>query len=602
MSQGRPRGGGLPPRTEPDRASRWAPGTGFSAGVWERFGVQAGLASWFHSRGVGPVDYLNEVPLAGLMFVVALGFGLGRLRVRGVGLGPAGGTVALGLVLGHFGLGRGPEAGAESTGLRTATVGLFGFCLFIYSVGFEAGPRFFSSLRERRGWRFVATGVVVNVVALAVVVSAGRALELDPSMVAGTLAGALTSAPTYAAASELAGNPARLAVGFAVAYPVGLIGLMLSLQLVGRWGNEEASNRRARIGRSRVRRRLEPQAGSPEVNRVFRVNEREVVGPTLRQLDLTGRTGCVIGWIRRGTGFLVPMADTELRKDDLLLVTGRVEELRAFEAMVGPETYDEALMSQPHPQRIQVTRPSVGGKTLSELDLIRRHHVVVRRIECGNLLIEPSAEASLHAGDIVELVGDPGGVRAAARELGRFEPASNYTDIAIYAGGILLGLLVGQLSLRPIGVDVSIGMAGGLLLCGVVLGRLRQIGPFSAHVPEPARQLVRDLGILLFVAERGLAAGRQLATHETYRVLESVAVAGATMMAALAVSLLFARWVLRLPLLDALGSVCGGMTSSSALAHLKRLSGGEPSVSYAASYAVASVLVTMAGQVVLWIS
>lgn len=549
------------------------------------------------------VESLNRIPLAGLMLVVTLGFGLGRLRLGELSVGPAGGTVVVALGLGHLGLG---ARGAPSIDLEASTVGLFGFCLFIYSVGFEAGPRFFSSLRGRTGWRFVFVGVLVNVVALGGVVFAARIFDLDPSTAAGTLAGALTSAPAYAAASEVAPDPSRLAVGFAVSYPFGLVGLILALQVLGRWERDlrtealppgwTGSFRATRGGRGFV-----PEHGSPELTRVFRVDQPDAVGPTLRDLHLTQRTGCVINRIRRGDRFLLPGADSALELGDHLGVTGRIDELREFERRVGPEVHDPTLLADPFVRRVRVTRAGVSGQTLAELDLIHRHRVIVRRIESGGVLLEPHAEAVVHGGDVLELSGERTDVSRAARALGRFEPSSATTDIAIYAAGILIGLLLGHMHLLWAGLDFSLGLAGGLLLSGVVLGRLRQIGPFSAHVPEAARQLVRDLGILLFVAERGLAAGRQLSTGGTYPVVESLLLAAASMLVALTVALFVARAVLRMTAIEALGSVCGGLTSSSALIVLKRLApGDEPAVSYAASYAVASVVVTMAGQLVVW--
>jgi len=548
------------------------------------------------------VEYLNEIPLAGIMSVVTLGFLLGRVRVAGLSLGPAGGTVVVALGLGHWGVG---PRGASAVGLDVATVGLFGFCLFIYSVGFEAGPRFFTSLRGRNGWRFVLVGVVVNLVALAGVVAAARFFELDASTAAGTLAGALTSAPTYAAASEVAPDPSRLAVSFALSYPLGLIGLVLILQIVARRGLHPAPGpgRAAQTGRRTARgQMLQPEHGSPELNRVFRVDRPGVIGPTLRELHLTHRTGCVIGRIRRGEQFLLPEADTCLAKGDHLLVTGRLDELREFERHVGPEVHDATLTAEPYTRRVRVTRGRAAGETLADMDLIHEFRVIVRRIESAGILIEPDAQAVLHTGDVLELAGDRDDVHRAAKALGRFEPSSSSTDIAVYAAGIVLGLLLGHVHFAPIGFDFSLGLAGGLLISGVLWGRLRQIGPFSAHVPEAARQLVRDLGILLFVAERGLAAGRQLAGEQSYLLAESMMLAAATMVVALLVALFFARAILRMTPLDALGSVCGGLTSSSALVVIKRLSGGEePAVSYAATYAVASVLVTMAGPFVVWL-
>ena len=161
----------------------------------------------------------------------------------------------------------------------------------------------------------------------------------------------------------------------------------------------------------------------------------------------------------------------------------------------------------PSPRRVVVLASDAAGKTLAELDLARRCDCLVVGIERGEVHIEPSAGAHVQRGDVLEVVGRRGDVREAAALLGRLERPSYETDIGVYAGGIFLGLLIGRLGLDVFGVDFSFGVAGGLLVSGILLGRVRRFGPFHTHVPRAARQLVRDLGILLFVAETGVRAG-----------------------------------------------------------------------------------------------
>jgi putative transport protein len=543
------------------------------------------------------VGYLNEVPLASLMLVVMLGFLLGRLRWRGVSVGPAGGTVVAAIALGHLGL---SLTGLYGTEVPEVTVGTFGFALFIYSVGFEAGPRFFSSLRGRTGWRFVLVGAVINILSVLAAWGYGVVAGLDASSTAGVLSGALTSAPTFAAASEVAPEPTRLSVHFALTYPVGLVGLVLVLQLLPRRVYRSRSLKAPSWAETRERKGPKPEHGWPEVDRTFEVTQAKVVGVPLRDLDLPHATGCVIERVRRGDQSWVPDAGTVLQQGDRILVRGRADELRELQGRLGREIYDDALKGSTPNRRIQVTRPGVAGRTLEQLRFIERYHVIVASIESGDQLLEPTAEAVLHRGDVVELAGDPQAVRAASREIGRFEPPTTQTDIAIYAGGILIGLMLGSVRLTPIGLPFSLGLSGGLLLAGVLLGRLRQIGPFSANVPLAARQLVRDLGILLFVGETGLQAGMRLAAEKDYAPGESVLGALVVMVTPLLITLVFGRYVLRMRGVDVLGSACGGMTSSAALVVLKRASASnEPAVSYAAAYTVGSVLVTIAGPVLV---
>ncbi|MHC4932766.1 MAG: aspartate-alanine antiporter-like transporter, partial [Planctomycetota bacterium] len=286
-----------------------------------------------------------------------------------------------------------------------------------------------------------------------------------------------------------------------------------------------------------------------------------------------------------------------LERGDHVMAKGKVNQLHLFEGIVGRELYDEEMQNRmPSPRAIHVSSAQAVNKRLNELNLVQRHRCLVTEVVRGDVSIEPSAELRLARDDVIYVSGRRDDVRAVARELGRFERSTNETDIAIYAGGILLGLLVGSLRVGGFGI----GMAAGLLLAGVFLGRFRRIGPFSAHVPAAARQLVRDLGILLFVAEAGVRAGG--GSLEGIRpVLWPTLVSGAlTSVIPVLAALLVGRHLLKMRPVDTWGSVGGGMTSSAALVAVKDAAdSSEPAISYAASYAVASVLATFAGHAVL---
>lgn len=551
------------------------------------------------------IDALNALPLAGLMLVIAAGYALGEVSVRGISLGPAGATLFVALLCGYHGV---RSWGLPSQPGVDLSLGAFGFMLFIYSVGFEAGPRFFASFRSRHGWRFVVVAATVNVVAVAAAVLCGSALGLGGATVAGSLAGALTSAPTYAAATELTGATGELSVAFALTYPLGLVGVVLLIQVLPRLlgqdlgaGLEEEAEMLA--GLRRAHAALEGNGAGPEQTRVFRVERTEATGRPLRELALTRSTGGVLSRIRRGEEILVAGPDTILEVDDRVMASGRLEELRALERLLGPETFDARLQQRlPPPRRIQVRDREVAGKSLAELHVPAEYRCIVTRIEREDLEIDPTADVVLLRGDVVEVVGERRDVRRLARAFGRFEPAVQETHIAIYAGGILLGVMIGGIDLEIGRFDVTFGLAGGLLLSGLVLGWLGRVGPLRAEVPLSARQLVRDLGILLFVGETGLAAGAQvlagLREPPWTMVLTGAVVTVVTVLGSLVVG----RVVLGLRPIDAWGAVSGGLTSSAALLAVRRAADtNQAAVSYAVAYGVGSVLATLAGQVVLWL-
>lgn len=542
------------------------------------------------------MSFLDDLPFVGLMLAVSLGYSLGRLTWRGVSLAPAGGTVFIAVLLGYLGLGH-SEPGTQHAAV---SVGRFGFCLFIYSVGFEVGPRLFACLKGSLGWRYAALGGVVNLLAVALAIACARLFAFDASTTAGVLSGAITSAATFAAASAEAADPAHLSLAFAITYPFGLIGLVLLIQTLPRLLGEDLSGTEDDEGPAEPGALRPAEGRSPEVTRAYLVQHPGVTRQPLRDLALTRRTGCYVTRIHRGDQVLVADADSILNLGDHLLATGRIDELEAFEGLVGPEVYVEELLRRlPRPRRIHVTRP-ISGRTLQQLSVMQRFRCLVQSVERGGELIEASGDLALLRGDVVRAIGPRDRLRALAHELGGFEPAEQVTDIAIYSGGILLGLLLGAIEISPGGIDLSLGLAGGLLLSGIVLASLPRVGPLRTGVPEPARQLVRDLGILLFVGETGLQAGRALAAGidlPWWHILFAGALV--TVLPTLA-ALLVGRRVLRLTPIDAWGSVSGGMTSSAALHAVKQAADSNaPAISYAAAYAVGSVLATVAGQVVV---
>ena len=254
----------------------------------------------------------------------------------------------------------------------------------------------------------------------------------------------------------------------------------------------------------------------------------------------------------------------------------------------------------PAPRRITVSSSEAIGQRLADLQLIKRHGCLVLRVSRLNQWIEPRGGLVLERDDVLEVSGRQKSIAEAAQRLGSLDLAEHETNIAVYALGVLGGLVLGSLQLRVGGVQVGLGAAGGLLLSGILLGHFRRIGRFSAKIPRAARQLVRDLGLVLFIAEAGVRGGPNLAQGLSGPVWETLLAATLILAGSFVLTFLFARHVLRLGRLDAWGSLCGAMTSSTALEAVNRASGSSgATVGYAASYAAATLLITVAGQVVV---
>jgi putative transport protein len=538
------------------------------------------------------IAFLNEVPLAGMMLVVALGYTLGRRSVGGISLGPAGGTLAVALTLGAAGLSFRDMYGSEDPHL---TLGKLGFALFVYSVGLEAGPRFFSSLLGAAGWKIVGVCLTVNLLAVAMSVACGQLFGLDDSVTAGVLSGALTSAPTYAAAAEVCSNRSALTLSFALTYPFGLVGMVLMVVFLPRIMRDDLAADTSEIGDDDEL----DASGDPEVTRVCLVENEGSAGRSLRELELTRRTGCYILTILRQGEIIMPAADMQLQLGDQVQVKGRIDELLTFQAIVGPEVHDRDFRRQlPRLRRIRVLSREGVGKSLAELNLTGRRRVLVTSIDRAGIVHEPSADFVIHRADILHVTGPRQQVRRAAKELGRFEQRPGETDIAVYAGGIFLGVLIANLNFGVF--DLQLGYATGLILAGVLIGRFPRIGPVNTYVPRSARQLVRDLGILLFIAETGVRSTESTLSEVDGVVLLTVLSGVLTTIIPVVAGILIARRQLKMRPADSWGTVGGAMTSSAALVAIRRAAdSNEPALSYTAAYAIASVLVTLAGRLIV---
>jgi putative transport protein len=538
------------------------------------------------------IAFLNDVPLAGLMLVVALGYTLGRQSIRGISLGPAGGTLAVALLVGAMGLSFKDMYGSEDPRL---TLGTLGFALFIYSVGLEAGPRFFSSLLGGAGWKIAGVCLTVNLLAVAIAIVCGLLFGLDDSVTAGVLSGALTSAPTYAAAAEVCSNQNTLTLSFALTYPFGLIGVVLMVMFLPRAMRDDLSTGTSEIGDVADTE----VSDDPEVTRAFSVDNDGTAGKSLHELELTRRTGCYVITILRDGEIVIPTADTCLKAGDHLQAKGRIDELLEFQPLVGPEIHDREFRRRlPPPRRVRVFNRVGIGKSLAELDLTGRHRVLVTSIDRAGIIHEPSADFVIQRADILRVAGPRRELRQVAHELGRFERPTGETDIAVYAGGIVLGMLIANIDFGVF--DLRLGYASGLLLAGVLLGRFRRIGRISTHVPRPARQLVRDLGILLFIAETGVRATDSTLADINGVILLTLLAGMLTTTVPVVAGIHLARRRLKMKPADSWGAVGGAMTSSAALVAIRRAAdSNEPALSYTAAYAVASVLVTLAGRLVV---
>jgi putative transport protein len=547
------------------------------------------------------VDFLRAQPVFTLFLVLALGHLLGRLRIGPVSLGPVAGVLFVGLFFGHLGFTMTPGAQAV------------GFALFIFAVGYQAGPRFFDVLRED-GLRYLALAAVVAGSGVAIAATAARIAGFEFGSVAGLLAGGLTSSPTLAAAQEGVRNgnvllPAgisadqaidNIVTGYAITYIFGLTGLIIIIKVLPRLLGMDLARAAREVSASE-----EQSSASTEhviVFRAWRVVDPAVAArPKEEFLQLWDQFSFVR--IQRDGEFYRFRELDGLELGDEVLAHGDVRFMCRLQDLGEEITGDWLEEAKTESAQIVITSGDAVGKTLGELMLPARYGLYVDRLRRGRQPIPRAADMVIQRGDILDVTGHPSSIDEAGDALGTVERPGFETDLLAVSIAIAAGVVLGTLSVSLFGTSIGLGSAGGLLLAGILLGFARSARPTFARVPEGARVFLMDFGLLIFMTGVGLRAGST--------IIEAAMASGPTLVLAgiavtfipLLIGVAFAIKILRFNAAIAFGAITGAMTSGAALSIVcKEADSNVPALGYTGTYAFANVLLTIAGTVVLAIA
>jgi putative transport protein len=543
------------------------------------------------------VEFLRDQPVIVLFLLLGCGYLLGRIKVAGFACGPIAGTLLIALVLGAWGFRI--SAGAQAVG----------FALFIFSVGYQAGPRFFEVLKAQ-GLQYLALALFVVTVGFVAAWVAGALLRLPLGGNAGILAGSLTSSPALAAAQDavrsgLVALPAgwteeralaSIGAGYAITYVVGTIGIIALISFFPRViGIDLAAEARA------LEQASQPELLEPLQARAYRVESEEFCRPTMAELSERLWDGLAVVRVRRALRWLQPSVNEHLRSGDEIYAYGSAKFFRGGIDRAGPEIPMLAEMelsaSQTH---VVVARRGAVGQTLQTLNLARAHGLVVCEVKRDGLPLPVTRDLALQRGDILTVVGPVMGIKALPQTLGPVEANPVETDMTTFVFGIALGSAIGLLSITVGAIPLSLGAAGGLLLVGLLVGWLNSARPAVGRFPDAARWIFMEFGLLIFIAGVGLNAGGGIldTLRQTGAALVLAAMCVVTL--PLALGYAFGRWVLKLEPVVLLGALTGAMTSGPALALVTREANSSvPALGYTGTYAFASILLTVAGTLIM---
>lgn len=525
----------------------------------------------------------------------ALGLALGRITVGGVKLG-IGGALFAGLALGHFG------AGFDPTMLNFAKE--FGLILFVYAIGIQVGPGFFAAFRANGlALNGLAIGIVLGGTGLAALLHLGLGLPLEAAL--GTLSGATTNTPSLAAAQQAmaaSGQAANGTIGqaYALAYPFGIIGILLAMIAVRRAFRVDIETEAQDFERDR------PGAFCAVETMNIEIRNPNLFGLTLGQIPGLSHMGVVLSRVMHDGTMAVAHPNAVIAPGDVVLALGphdRLEEARTI--LGGISQIDlETLPTDLKAERLVVTNTKVLGRNLAALDLRRALGVSISRIDRNGMQFVPSSGLPLQFGDVLTAIGRPEDMDKAAALLGNSSAVLNEPQILPILIGIALGILLGTLpiALPGLPVPVTLGLAGGPLLVAIVLARLGHAGPLVWFLPPGAASALRELGIVLFLAAVGLASGAGF--FETLIHGDGLLwMAGGALVTALPlfVAGFIGRRVLRLNYLTLCGVLAGSMTDPPALAFANQLKAGSEAAAlgYATVYPLVMVLRVLAPQILV---
>ncbi len=531
-------------------------------------------------------------------FVIAVGVLLGKIKFFGVSLGV---TFVLftGIVCGHFGL-------TGNTQILTFLQD-FGLILFVFCIGLQVGPSFFSSFKKGGiAMNLVAMGIVALNIAVAVALYYGLNGRIELPMMVGILCGAVTNTPGLGAANEalsqLNYNGPQIAMGYACAYPLGVLGIIGSIIAIRYICQINLKKEEEDIAKE--------EAANPHLTprmMHLEVHNEALAGKTLLQVrDFMGRD-FVCSRILQNGHVSIPNRDTVFHLGDQLFVVCAEDDAEAIIAFIGPkievdwEKQDTPMVSR----RILITQPKMNGKQLGEFHFSSMYGVNVTRVNRSGMDIFASRNLTLQVGDRVMVVGPQDAVERVANLMGNSLKRLDHPNIVTIFVGIFLGIFFGSLPIAFPGIPtpVKLGLAGGPLIVSILIGRFGYKLKLVTYTTMSANLMLREIGIALFLASVGIKAGANFVN--TVVDGDGLLYVGCSFLITVIPLLIMgavARWHYKMNYFMLMGLIAGSNTDPPALAYSNQTAGNNaPAVGYSTVYPVSMFLRILTAQLLILI-
>ena len=536
-------------------------------------------------------------------FVIFAGIWLGKIKVFGVSLGV---TLVLfvGILLGHFGY------TVQSDILHFLRD--FGLILFIFSIGMQVGPGFFSSFKEGgvRMNMLAVTGVLLNAaiaVAIFYIQGGEDGITSLPEMV-GIMSGAVTNTPGLGAAQQTvlqinenaSDISQQMSMGYAAAYPLGVVGIILSLIAVKLIFRIDVQKEIDEVENDKNDSQLAPHVVT------YKVTNELMAGLDIARIHTVINANFVISRIEKTDGTIViPKSEDVLELGDLVLIVCSVQDEETFNRFIGPQVEKKWEMVQGPvvSRKILVTKTDYNGVKLGSLRLRMGYKLNVTRVNRAGVDLLATANLRLQIGDRLTVVGKPEDIERLGNKLGNSLKRLNEPNLFTMFIGIFLGIIVGSIPffLPGMSVPMKLGLAGGPLIVAILISAYGTKLHLVTYTNSSANMLLREIGICLFLASVGIAAGKDFAaTVFNMRGALWVGYGLIITLVPLLVIGVIARWRYRMNYLTIIGMLSGNYTDPPALAYANKVANNDaPAVAYSTVYPLTMFMRVIVAQLLI---
>lgn len=551
--------------------------------------------NWFTELITTP-DFTQAVLVMSL--ICGVGLALGKIKIFGVSLG-ATFVFFAGILAGHLGLVVNPD--------MLTVLQNFGLIIFIYALGVQVGPGFFSSIKKG-GFKLNMLATLLMVVGTLMLLILHWTTDLGLPNLMGLFAGAVTNTPMLGSAQqallqvypESVNQANDMAMACAVGYPFGLIGMVICVAIIQKVTAGKTSKKRA-----------DHNSDNTFITEYI-VSNREIIGKSIQDIRKNAECQFVISRIWKDGKVIIPTGETIIEKNEHILVISGKKDVQKLTELFGPqENVDwnkkdidwNAIDNQLISRKILVTKPKINGTKLGDLRLRNSFGINITRVNRAGIDLLPSRSLRLQLGDRLTIVGEARSIENAAQILGNEAKQLRTPNLTSVFIGIVVGLILGSIpfAIPGMSMPVKLGIAGGPIIIGIIMGAFGPRLHFATYISQSASLMLRQLGLTIYLAGLGLSAGaRFFETAFSAEGLKWVAISCALAIVPVLIVGFIASKIFRTDYAKNVGMLCGGMANPIALNYANSTTeGDEPAVAYATVYPISIFLRVISAQIIM---